>query len=346
MNRYSLFFLLAAILLLGCGAPKPPAERAYYFWKSDFRLSPNEQRQLFDTLQIKRLYLKFFDVAWNAATSEPQPLDNMNIETVLPENIRIVPTVFITNETLQRIDSLEIDSLAQRIATKIIEKTTNANLAAQVNEWQIDCDWSGKTKDKYFALLNGLKRHFPNKNHLLSVTIRLHQLKYPKKTGVPPANRGILMLYNMSNVRLAATKNSILDIDITKQYINERTKYALPLDIALPAFSWSVAFRGEAFQGLYNNWTADFCAKQSFLKKTSENRWLCTKDTTYKERYWRRGDVLRTEGGSTAEIRELYDITKRLHAPDTVRVALFSWDSTLYNYYKKENINAIFSDYE
>jgi hypothetical protein len=291
-------------------------------------------------------YLKYFDVAWNAATQQPSPLDNMTIETVLPTNISVVPTVFITNETMQRIDSTQIDTLALHIATKITEKTTNANLEKQVREWQIDCDWSAKTKGKYFALLTALKTHFPNKKLLLSATIRLHQLKYPKKTGVPPVNRGMLMLYNMSNVRLASTKNSILDIDITRQYINERTQYALPLDVALPAFAWSVAFRGDAFQGLYNNWTEDFCAKQSFLKKTTENNFICIKDTAYNTHYWRNGDALRLEGGSTAAVRQLYTLTKRLHAPDTVRVALFSWDTTLYKLYKKENLNAIFEDYE
>lgn len=339
--------ILLALFFIGCShAPKPPAERAYYFWKSDFRLSPNEQRQLFDTLNIKRLYLKYFDVVWNADTRQPSPMDNMTIETVLPANISIVPTVFITNETMQRIDSAQIDTLAQHIATKIKEKTTNANLTKQVYEWQIDCDWSAKTKGKYFALLTALKVHFPTKTHLLSVTIRLHQLKYPKKTGIPPVNRGMLMLYNMSNVRLANTKNSILDIDITKQYIKEQTKYALPLDVALPVFAWAAAFRGDAFQGLYNNWTEDFCAKQTFLKKTNTNNFICTKDTAYNTHYWRKGDALRLEGGSAEAIRQLYALTKGLHAPDTVRVALFSWDTALYKLYKKENLNAIFSDYE
>ena len=166
-------FMLCATLFVACSAPKPPAVRAYYFWKSDFRLSPNEQRQLFDTLHITKLYLKYFDVAWSAAQNAPSPLDNMQIETVLPKNVSVVPTVFITNETLQRIDSSQTDMLAKRIATKIIEKTANAKLTAQVREWQIDCDWSAKTKNKYFAFLNCLKTYFPNKNLRISATIEI-----------------------------------------------------------------------------------------------------------------------------------------------------------------------------
>jgi hypothetical protein len=339
-------FLLYATLLVACSAPKPPAVRAYYFWKSDFRLSPNESRQLFDTLKITKLYLKYFDVAWSAAQNAPSPLDNMQIATVLPKNVSVVPTIFITNETLQRIDSTQTDTLAKHIATKIIEKTTNANLTAQVHEWQIDCDWSAKTKNKYFAVLTALKTHFPNKNLRLSATIRLHQLKYPKKTGVPPVNRGMLMLYNMSDVRLAKTKNSILDIDMTKQYINKNTKYALPLDIALPCFAWSVAFKGEKFEGLYNNWTEDFCAKQSFLQKTKQDRFTCVQDTTYNMHYFRRGDMLRCESGKMADMHKLYTLTRHLQAADTVNIALFSWDTALYQYYTKENLNSIFEDYE
>ena len=42
----------------------------------------------------------------------------------------------------------------------------------------------------------------------LSITVRLHQLREP----APPADRGVLMLYNTGALKAHDTRNSILDL--------------------------------------------------------------------------------------------------------------------------------------
>ena len=66
-------------------------------------------------------------------------------------------------------------------------------------EIQLDCDWNSSTQKKYFNLIEEMKLYPTWENIVWSATIRLHQLKYPKQTGVPPVNKGVLMFYNMGN---------------------------------------------------------------------------------------------------------------------------------------------------
>jgi hypothetical protein len=297
-------------------------------------------------LKITKLYIKYFDVVWNVSENRAIPVANLVYKTS-PKNlakIDVVPTVFIRNDVfIHTTDSLELDSLAQRVFTKIAAKNEQNNIAMP-REIQLDCDWSAKTKQAYFCFLRRLKAQ--SMATCFSATIRLHQAKYPQQTGVPPVSRGMLMLYNMTDVSKASTKNSILDLSATKQYIKASSKYALPLDIALPAFRWSALFRGEKLIGLLNNYTEQRCQKAPFLHHLTENWWQCNKDTVIAEVYWRRGDRLRVEGGATEDIRALQPLVEGLRSHDKqFAVALFHCDSLLHQYYTARNLNIIFEDY-
>jgi hypothetical protein len=77
----------------------------------------------------------------------------------------------------------------------------------------------------------------------LSVTLRLHQYRYPEQTGVPPADRAMLMFYNMGDLADWAEPNSILNLEKARPYLATEKKYPLALDVALPLFRWGVLFR-------------------------------------------------------------------------------------------------------
>ncbi|MBQ5638620.1 MAG: hypothetical protein IIV06_06170, partial [Alistipes sp.] len=70
----------------------------------------------------------------------------------------------------------------------------------------------------------------------------LHQLQETP----PPADRGVLMLYNTGALKDPKTHNSILDIEDVKPYLRVST-YPLPLDYAYPAFGWGVKFVDDYF---------------------------------------------------------------------------------------------------
>src|SRR5689334_20377926 len=62
--------LVVALALASCrgdAAPRSagiPVERAFYYWKTTFRLSPAEEQALAD-LHVSRIYLRAFDIVWN-----------------------------------------------------------------------------------------------------------------------------------------------------------------------------------------------------------------------------------------------------------------------------------------
>ena len=91
-------------------------------------------------------------------------------------------------------------------------------------------------------LCQAVRDSLQKKEIALSITVRLHQLREP----APPADRGVLMLYNTGALKAHNTRNSILDLADVKPYMT-RKRYPIPLDYAYPVFGWGVKFDGEKF---------------------------------------------------------------------------------------------------
>ena len=104
---------------------KEDSGRGIYFWKTKFTLNDYELRFLKDH-DISRLYVKFFDVVLdnhsNDDTLSIVPIATTRFESEFPDDIEIVPTVYITYEALAHLkgkDIKDIDSYTQRILTRI-----------------------------------------------------------------------------------------------------------------------------------------------------------------------------------------------------------------------------------
>ena len=67
--------------------------RGIYFWKTNFSLSTSELNWLKKT-EIQKLYVRFFDVDWNANISKAVPVGDVTIET---KKINGVETVSYTH---------------------------------------------------------------------------------------------------------------------------------------------------------------------------------------------------------------------------------------------------------
>jgi len=233
------FVLMFSFLFFSCKKKPPNITPAFYHWQTEFQLEASEKTYL-QNFSIKKLYVKYFDVDWHAS-GQPLPQAEIIWKEPIPEDIELVPTVFITNRSLKKIPLEKIEELADSIFKKIMVLSADKFFNRNISEIQIDCDWSGTTKEKYFRLLSFLRKK--NAEIKLSATIRLHQIKFYQQTGVPPVDKGMLMFYNVGEVADITTKNSILDLDIAKQYLENFEKYPLHLDLALPIFSWGVLFR-------------------------------------------------------------------------------------------------------
>lgn len=244
---YTFFLIIAfATILSSCKREmnNETSSKAVYFWKSWVNLSDNEY-QFLANYNVKRVYLRFFDIR-NDFLEGPVP--DAEVGTYMrdfPSYIEIVPCVFITLEAIDGMSRREKE-FAHKIYDRIEAKCKNGVIT--FNEIQLDCDWTESTRETYFKLCNELKALTGSHGKKLSSTVRLHQLSQ----SIPNVDRGVLMVYNVGELKSPKETNSILRSDIVKKYLDNAPKYKLPLDVAYPMFSWGVVFNGTDFQRLTN----------------------------------------------------------------------------------------------
>ncbi|MGP2658125.1 hypothetical protein ACOJTA_13915 [Malaciobacter sp. WC5094] len=261
---------------------KPKIEVSFYHWKNSFKEENVKEK----------LYIKVLDISYSGK------LEFEKTNFIKKPLKNFIPTVYITNEAMKNIDSKKISKL-------ILEQTKTYDFS----ELQIDCDWSLLSKANYFDLLKELKT---KSNKKLSATIRLHQIKYYAKTGVPPVDYGVLMYYNMSNITDINTKNSILDNSIAKKYHYNFDEYPLKLKLALPLYNQAIRFRKnkplDIFEGVKEE---DF--KKSFVK-LNKNLYRVEESMYFQKRYVYKGDIFRFEQSLEEDlaiaINDFFSITK------------------------------------
>ena len=342
MNVCPLVYLAGIILLLGCNSEpvnKKEILPAFYHWKTEFAPAGVEWNTIRQN-NVKDIYLRFFDVSWDETYNKPSPIAQLRVRNkaiFFKEKIGVIPTVFITNECIRYIQPDQCKSLAKNIYKLITDIAAVNNLDA-IKEIQIDCDWTASTKDKYFSLLTELQ--LIDTMHLYSATIRLFQVKYAAEAGVPPVKKGLLMCYNMGNIKSLATNNSILDPAEVKKYTSNLDKYPLPLDVALPAFGWYVLFRNNGYAGLIQNMNED--SLRSYSKQIAKNRFQITNDVELNNVVFKKGDVLRYEGSSYADIMATASILKQKIKSDSFRLSLYHLDSITLSKYSAHEIKSIF----
>lgn len=324
----------ATLLFAGACSPKKKkeVETAFYYWKSVYRLSASEN-QLMDKLSARRLYMKFFDVDWNEASRQPEPVALLQWAGSIPPGRETIPVVFITNECLAQTDSAQIPLLAQRLA-KLVGDMVEKEQISRVPELQLDCDWTEGTKDRYFQLLRLIRAEPFLKGRELTATIRLYQLKFSFKTGVPPVDRGLLMCYNMGNLKNPATQNSILEIQELQKYIANLGHYKLPLDLALPLFNWYVWFSDIKLKGLLyaNQLPEALQGKEKYVFKT---------DTVVNGLAFKKGDLLRFEDSRAEDVRTAAGLVAPKISNKKMRLIFFHLDSTLISRYDDQILKDI-----
>lgn len=280
--RYFLYLIgLGSVFLMGsCQSKKntketPTPQKAFYHWKSNLHWQKADSL-FFEKLKIQKLYIRYFDVVWDATRQKAIPTAKVQIEHQPNDTINCIPVVYITLEAIRNTpDEAQVAALGQKIVDKIQAMHQRPNLS----EVQIDCDWTASTQKRYFALLRAVRKRLPPKTQL-SATVRLHQVKFYEKQGVPPTDRALIMCYNMASPAAISTKNSIFDKELCENYLQNLEEYPLPTDFALPLFSWGVVFRQKHFAGLINQLSAkELSENKAFTKK--EGNWFEAKEAVF-----------------------------------------------------------------
>jgi hypothetical protein len=332
--------VISFIVFNACNAKSKKINRAFYFWKSTFELSIKEQKILQEH-HINTLYVKYFDVLWNAQQNQAAPVAKIRFKQAIPTYLKIVPVVFITNNALLKTHADSIIKIANKIASLI--QSYQPVIKNRISEIQIDCDWTLSTKEKYFSLLKALKRQFPNETQW-SATIRLHQIKYATTTGIPPVNKGMLMYYNMGNINSTSSNSIFNEVDASK-YAPYIKQYPLALDAVLPAFTWLKVFRKQKLHKLLNQITFfELLATQQF-KKVNENTLQALQIGHYKSYYFLPNDIIISENGKPKLCQEAAMHLSNYFHPHTFTIALFHLHQNNLSNYDAQDFENIFNSF-
>lgn len=325
MCRHISAILLAAFALMGCLSCQkgdPQHKINFYHWKSSYQVD-EEVRSYTKELGCEKIYLHYFDVVKKDGLVFPvnfiKPIEQ---NLLLQDSVRIIPVIFIANEVFAGMEEQRIQTLSVNIYAMInsISPHVGGPLYCSVDnkeqtkcEWspvfnlhdpvddpdsphyreiQFDCDWTQTTKENYFAFLSLMKKSLPGVK--ITSTIRLHQIKDRETMGVPPADKGYLMCYATSGVDDGSDSNSILDINLLKNYTQDLGSYPLPLDYALPLFSWGIVSNQNGKVKLVNGLTNSDMDETRF-KKIGENKYEVLEDCFLNGLYINEGFTIEIE---------------------------------------------------
>jgi len=297
-------FVICFFYCQSCQDNKRESEISFYHWKSSINLKQSEMDYL-DSLKVKKLYVRFFDVHWDRASKEVIPISVLQWNHFDPgHQLEIVPVVFISNISLEKKDyDKGINILAKNIAKKLEQMLSELDsVRFLVNEIQLDCDWSMSTQSKYFRLIELIKKEMKDIK-TFSATIRLHQVRYFTTTGVPPVDKGVLMFYNMGELTKYSEKNSILNINTAKKYLENFELYPLKLDLALPLFSWGVQFRENKIIQIINDLSASDLGNKEKFKNLGNGRFEVLKSDYLKGIYLYKNDVIKLEAVEVDDLK-------------------------------------------
>lgn len=228
MKTVLLSCIAAVLFMVSCSGSKAPARvhdeaNGVYYWKTTLR--PDSSLYAFIRRHdVGRIYLRVFDVTANDGRGygEEAVVPNATLRFVIDEpwaewtdsvpSETFTPTVFITLDAMKAMAGHE-GEWADKIVTRALN-ICSYNKLPRVEGLQLDCDWTPSTETSYFALCDSagalLRHKLPDAK--LSSIIRLHQLARK----APPADYGVLMVYNTGSFDNPDERNSIIDIETVR----------------------------------------------------------------------------------------------------------------------------------
>lgn len=340
--RQNIVFVFLWFLIILSSCQKKDNYRSFYYWKTTFNISPAEEKKLVQ-LHISKLYIRLFDVDWDEVSATTLPVGKIRFQSAIPSFIGCVPVVYLTTKALQKTPDTSINVLADRIFYQA-KKITDVN-HIRYQELQIDCDWTESTRDKYFSLLRMLQIRENANNVSLSATIRLHQIKYPVATGIPPVKRGMLMFYNMGSLTASALRNSIYNARDAAKYTSYIHKYPLPLDIALPIFSWCIHSRNDHIIDLMRKLPASDFTNHPNFRIADSMTFVATTSFYYRGYYFLKDDKVILEEVNVLQCKAAARQAS-VELPNTNKsVALFHFDSLTLAHYENKDLEEIFNTF-
>ncbi len=327
------FLVLTVVLFSACSKNEKPII-AFYYWKTNLKFSQTEKEVLKEN-DVHKLYVRYFDIGLHPETQSPIPISPIHFQENT-QNFEIVPVVFIQNKVMLQ-NNLDIEDLAKKTIHLIDE--INKKNKINFTEIQIDCDWTLNSKDNYLKFIEQIKKLSQKK---LSATIRLHQVKYFRKTKIPNVDHGVLMFYNMGTIA-PDSLNSIYSQKISANYLKSLKKYPLDLDYALPIYSWAVHIRNQKVVGLRSKLNFSELQKDKNFVQINSN-FFKAKQSNYKNGvYYEENDLLKIESISAEDLKEMGEDLSENSAKAPKEIIFYDLDEFNLKSYEKNIFEQVIS---
>jgi len=301
-----------------------------------FKFSKIEKETLKEN-NVQKLYVRYFDIGLHPESNFPIPISSVRFEEN-PKEYTIVPVVFIQNKVMLQ-PNLDVNELAQKTFGFIEQINSKNQIVCQ--EIQIDCDWTLKSKGNYLKFVEVFKKLSKKK---LSATIRLHQVKYFKKTKIPNVDSGVLMYYNMGSIA-PDSLNSIYDKEVAARYLKSLKRYPLHLDFAFPIYSWGVHIRNNKVIGLRSKMNNSELEKDSNFEKTSPIFFRVKKSNYKNGVFYEENDLLKIEEIKPEDLKEMAENLQDNLVEKPNEIIFYDLDEFNLNNYEKNTFKQIISSF-
>lgn len=337
-NKFFLFLLI----LTSCYSKTEIKKKrlGFYYWNTVYKSTTAQTNYLKET-KADLLYVRLFDVDTILTSKgiEAAPISILRLHDSLPRQIEIVPVIFFTRQAIKSIKNM--DSFVSKLSHLVYMLSVHYKFTYSEIQW--DFDWTPSTKAIYFDLLKHLKQQPEFKNKKFSATIRLHQVKFISNSGIPPVDKGLLMCYNMGNLKSYHTENSIINLKTMKEYLGNLDTYPLNLDIALPLFSWILHFRNKSFMGIVR--VNDSLLKHTNLIHTSSTMYRVQSDFRHEGYSFLKDDDLRFEAVDMELLQNSIHFLRRKNNSDTLSILFFNLDDQIISNYPSHELQRLYNSY-
>jgi hypothetical protein len=320
---------------------KKDSTRAFYYWRSTFALTPEESKIL-SALKVTKLYLHFFDIKYDEKTKTDIPQAVLKFKDDTLPSLEIIPVVYIENKIFKNKTDAACRLLASKTIKLINQICSYKNIRPR--EIQFDCDWAESTKLTYFKFLNAAKEFLPE-NIQLTVTLRLHQIKYSLMTGIPPVARGTLMFYNMGDFNPAESDNSILNLNLAKNYMNSLKDYPLTLDIALPLYSWAVVFRNGKPIDILHEFDRNSVSSLPELKALNKNVFTAKTGFYINSVYIQQNDIIKIEEILSAQLKQAAEMLSGNIKKENRAIIFFDLNEKTFNRIGRHEMEVVYNNF-